>query len=393
MEYNFDEQLERANTACYKYDLRGDFFGREDVIPMWVADMDFKTPSFIIEAIERRLDHEILGYTFRNDSFYESIANWIKKKHGWNVRKEWISFSPGIVPALNLAVLAFTEPGDKIIVQKPVYFPFFPAIESHGRIVVNNPLIYKGGRYEMDFEDLVQKIDHRVKMMMLCSPHNPTGNVWRFDDLKKLSEICLEKNILILSDEIHSDLVFKGNRHIPTASLSPETAEITFTCVAPSKTFNLAGLSTSAIIASNRTLKEKYDKILEDIHVGGGNLFGFEALKAAYNNGEKWLDALMEYLEGNLRFLISYLEENIPRIKPVIPEATFMVWLDCRELGLDDKELKKFMIYEAGLGLSDGIIFGKEGAGFQRINIGCPRSVLIKALHQLKNAVVQRFTE
>ena len=228
---------------------------------------------------------------------------------------------------------------------------------------------------------------------MLCSPHNPTGNVWRYDDLKKLTEICLEKNILILSDEIHSDLVYKGNRHIPTASLSPEAAEITITCVAPSKTFNLAGLSTSAVIASNKTLKEKYDKILEDIHVGGGNVFGFEALKSAYNNGEKWLDALMEYLEGNLHYLIRYLDENIPRIKPVIPEATYMVWLDCRELGLDDKELKKFMIHEAGLGLGDGTIFGMEGSGFQRINIGCPKSVLIKALHQLKNAVVQRFTE
>ncbi len=393
MEYNFDEQVDRENTACYKYDLRRVFFGREDVIPMWVADMDFKTPSFIIEAIRGRLDHEILGYTFRHDSFYESIANWIKRRHGWDVRKEWISFSPGIVPALNLAVLAFTEPGDKIIVQKPVYFPFFPAIESHGRILVNNPLKYKRGRYDMDFKDMIQKIDNRVKMMMLCSPHNPTGNVWRYDDLKKLTEICLEKNILILSDEIHSDLVYKGNRHIPTASLSPEAAEITFTCVAPSKTFNLAGLSTSAVIASNKTLKERYDKILEDIHVGGGNVFGFTALKAAYNNGEKWLDALMEYLEGNLRYLIRYLDENIPRIKPVIPEATYMVWLDCRELGLDDKELKKFMIHEAGLGLGDGTIFGMEGSGFQRINIGCPKSVLIKALHQLKNAVVQRFTE
>lgn len=393
MEYNFDEHVDRKNTASYKYDLRGDFFGREDIIPMWVADMDFKTPSFIIEAIKSRLDHEILGYTFRHDSFYESIANWIKRRHGWDVKKEWISFSPGIVPALNLAVLAFTEPGDKIIVQKPVYFPFFPAIESHGRILVNNPLIYKRGRYDMDFEDLIQKIDRRVKMMMLCSPHNPTGNVWRYDDLKKLTEICLEKNILIISDEIHSDLVFKGNRHIPTASLSPEAAEITFTCVAPSKTFNLAGLSTSAVIASNKTLKERYDKILEDIHVGGGNVFGFEALEAAYNNGEKWLDALMEYLEGNLRYLIKYLDENISRIKPVIPEATYMVWLDCRELGLDDKELRKFMIHEAGLGLSDGIIFGMEGSGFQRINIGCPKSVLIKALRRLKNAVVQRFTE
>jgi cystathionine beta-lyase len=289
--------------------------------------------------------------------------------------------------------LAFTEPGDKIIVQKPVYFPFFPAIESHDRVLVNNPLKYERGKYVMDFEDLAQKMDSSVKMMMLCSPHNPTGNVWKFEDLKKLTDMCLEKEILILSDEIHSDLVYKGHRHIPTASISPEVSDITFTCVAPSKTFNLAGMSTSAVIASNRTLKEKYDKILEDMHVGGGNIFGFVALEAAYEKGEKWLEALLEYLEDNLRYLVRYLEENIPRIKPVIPGATFMVWLDCRQLGLNDKELKKFMIHEAGLGLSDGVIFGMEGSGFQRINIGCPKSLLIQALHKLKNAVVQRFTE
>ncbi len=393
MEYNFDEQINRENTASYKYDLRDVYFGKKDVIPMWVADMDFKTPSFIIEAIRNRLDHEILGYTFRPDSFYESVANWMKRRHGWDVKKEWISFSPGIVPALNLAVLAFTQPGDKIIVQKPVYFPFFPAIESHGRILVNNPLQFEGGKYKMDFEDLVRKTDSRAKMIMLCSPHNPTGNVWEFEDIRRLTEICLERKILILSDEIHSDLVFKDNRHIPTASLSPEISEITFTCVAPSKSFNLAGLSTSAVITSNMTLKERYDRMIEDIHVGGGNLFGFIALEAAYNNGEKWLNALMEYLEDNLHYLIRYLRENIPSIKPVIPEATYMVWLDCRELGLGDKELNQFMIHEAGLGLSDGTIFGKEGSGFQRINIGCPRAVLVNALHKLKNAVVQRFTE
>ncbi len=393
MDYNFDELIDRQNTACYKYDLRSSYFGKEGVIPMWVADMDFRTPSFIIDAIRNRLDHEILGYTFRHDSFYESLANWLKRRHGWDVSRDWIGFSPGIVPALSLAVLAFTEPGDKIIVQRPVYFPFFPAIESHGRVLVNNPLNYENGRYKMDFEDLIKKIDHRVKMMMLCSPHNPTGNVWKYDDLKKLTNICLERNILILSDEIHSDLVFSGNRHIPTASLSPEVADITFTCVAPSKTFNLAGLSTSAVIASNRILKEKYEKMLEDIHVGGGNIFGFAAFEAAYNYGEEWLNALIGYLENNLRYLIRYLSRNIPPIKPVIPEATYMVWLDCRELGLDDTELKRFMIHEAGLGLSDGIIFGIEGAGFQRINIGCPKSVLMKALHQLKNAYVHRFTE
>ncbi len=393
MEYNFDKQINREKTACYKYDLRNDVFGKSNVIPMWVADMDFETPSFIIDALRKRLNHKILGYTFRTDSFFGSITNWLRRKHCWDVEKEWISFSPGIVPALNLAVMAFTEPGDKIIVQKPVYFPFFPAVESHNRILVNNPLSFKGDRYKIDFEDLLKKIDKGVKMIIFCSPHNPTGNVWKREDLEKLAKICLEHEILILSDEVHSDLIFKGNRHIPLASIGYDVSDITITCVAPSKTFNMAGLSTSAVIISNRRLKEKYDKILEDIHVGGGNIFGFIALEAAYNKGDKWLEALMEYLEENLNYLVRYLAENIPLIKPIIPQATYLVWLDCRELGLDEYELRKFMIHEAGLGLSDGLIFGSEGRGFQRMNIGCPRVVLTDALCRLKNAVVQRFAQ
>jgi cystathionine beta-lyase len=393
MKYNFDELIDRENTACYKYDLRDDIFGKKDVIPLWVADMDFKTPTFIMDSLKKRLEHEILGYTFRPDTFYESVANWMRKRHGWDVKKEWISFSPGIVPALNLAVLAYTKPGDKIIVQRPVYFPFFPAIANHNRVLVNNALKYEGGKYHMDFEDLMRKIDNGIKMIILCSPHNPTGNVWKRVDLKRLSDICLERKILILSDEIHSDLILKGSRHIPIASLSAEVSDITVTCIAPSKTFNLAGLSTSVIITSNKTLKEKYDKIIDDVHVGGGNIFGFIAFEVAYNKGEEWLEALMQYLQKNLNYLVRYLDQYIPMIKPVIPEATFLVWLDCRELNLSDRELKKFMSHEAGLGLSDGTIFGIEGSGFQRINIGCPLSVLTKALNKLNNAVVQRFTE
>lgn len=390
MKYNFDEPINRENTACYKYDLRKEFFGKSYLIPMWVADMDFRTPPFIIDAIKKRLDHEILGYTYRTDSFYQSIADWMKKRHRWDIKKEWIGFSPGIVPALNLAVLAYTSPGDKVVVQKPVYFPFFPAIESHNRILVNNPLKFVNGRYQMDFDDLEKKTDAGVKMLMLCSPHNPTGNVWSYSDLLRLTSICIEKKILILSDEIHSDLIFKGNKHTPTASISPEVSEITVTCIAPSKTFNLAGLSTAAIITSNTALKKKYDETLENIHVGGGNIFGFTALEAAYNFGEEWLEELMAYLHGNLNYLVRFLNEHLPIIKPVIPEATYMVWLDCRKLGLNEKDLRKFMIHEAGLGLSDGMIFGSEGKGFQRINIGCPRSTLIDALNKLKKAIVQK---
>ena len=391
MNYNFDEIISRENTASLKYDLRKEIFGVSDVIPMWVADMDFKTPDFIIGALRTRLEHEILGYTFRPESFYMSVINWLKKRHGWEVQKDWITFSPGVVPALNLAVLAFTNPGDKIIVQRPVYFPFFPAIESHGRVLVNNPLKYSENSYTIDFDDLEQKADDGVKMIMLCSPHNPTGNIWNRKDLEKIVKICLERELIILSDEIHSDLVYKNYSHFPTAMISPEASDITVTCIAPSKTFNLAGLSTSVVIASNSQLKNRYNKMLEEFHVGGGNIFGFTALESAYNRGEEWLTQLMDYLQGNLEFLIKFLESEIPQIKPVIPHATYMVWLDCTNLGMNEKELKRFMISEAGLGLSDGVLFGPEGKGFQRINIGSPRKILQNALINLKKAVVHRF--
>lgn len=387
MNYNFDEQVNREHTASVKYDLRKLLFGKEDVIPMWVADMDFKTPPFIIDAIKKRLNHEILGYTFRAESFNESVATWMHKRHGWNVEKDWICFSPGVVPSFNLAILAYTQPGDKIIVQKPVYFPFFPAIENHNRILVNNPLKLVNGRYEMDFEDLIRKIDDEVKMILFCSPHNPAGNVWKKEELEKLARVCLEKNILIVSDEIHSDLIFKGNNHIPTASLSNEIGDITITLAAPSKTFNTAGLSTSVLIISNKKLRKQYEKILENVHVGGGNIFGFIALEAAYNHGEEWLFQLMEYLQKNLDFLLEYFKNNIPQIKPVIPEATYMVWLDCREMGLKSYELKKHMIEKAELGLSEGITFGKEeGEGFMRMNFACPRVTLEKALTKLRES-------
>ncbi len=383
MNYNFDEIIDRRNTASVKYDLRGAYFGNENVIPMWVADMDFKTPSFVIDALRKRLEHEIMGYTFRPDSYYEAIIQWMKQRHNWAIQKDWISFSPGVVPALNMAVLAFTNPGDKIIVQQPVYFPFFSAIKNHNRTLVNNPLVIKNGRYYMDYDDLQMKIDSGAKMLILCNPHNPTGNAWTKEELQKLAGICMEKNILILSDEIHSDLVFEGNVHTPTASLSENISNNVITFMAPSKTFNLAGLSTSVVIGSNKKLLSKFNTVLENVHVGSGNIFGQVALEAAYTNGARWLDELMDYLKGNVEFLIQYLEKHIPQIKPVIPEATYMAWLDCRALGMNKDELKKFMIHEAGVGFSDGTLFGEEGEGFQRINLGCPRAVLKEALDKL----------
>lgn len=393
MGFDFNETVNRENTNCFQYDLREKYFGTNDVIPMWVADMDFKTLPFIREAIQKRLEHEILGYTFRSDSFYNSIIKWLRIRHGWEIKKDWIEFSPGVVPALNMAVLAFTNPGDKVIVQPPVYFPFFSAIENNNRILVNNPLKLKNGRYYMDYKDLRSKIDNKVKMIILCSPHNPTGNVWTKEELSELAEICLNKNILILSDEIHSDLIYNGYKHIPTASLSKEIAKNTITCVAPSKTFNLAGLSTSVVISSNNKLIQSFSKILDQIHVGNGNIFGNIATEAAYNNGHDWLKNLMAYVQSNLNFVINYFSDNIPMIKPLVPEATYLVWLDCRKLGLNKARLKKFLIEKAKLGLSDGPIFGKEGTGFQRMNIACPREKIELALTRLNKAINENLKE
>jgi len=390
MRYDFDMLVPREATSCVKYDLRGKIFGRHDVIPMWVADMDFRTPDFILEAIRRRLQHEMLGYTFIADTFYDVIINWNAKRHGWKTKREWISFSPGVVPALNLLVMSLTQPGDKILVQPPVYFPFFSAVKNHGRSLIFNPLKYEQGQYHMDFSHLVSCLNDRVSMVILCNPHNPTGNVWEKEVLMQLAKLCMERNIIMLSDEIHSDLVYPGHKHIPLASLSGEIADMTVTCMAPSKTFNLAGMSTSYLIIPNPEIRNKYEAMLERVHVGAGNIFGFTALEAAYNEGEEWLEQLMEYLEGNLRFLTDFLSSEIPLIKAVKPAATYMVWLDCRELGLDSKSLRDFIIGKAGLGLSDGPLFGEEGEGFQRINIACPRSLLEKALCQLRDAVNER---
>jgi cystathionine beta-lyase len=393
MNYNFDEIVPRENTASYKYDLRMKIFHNAEVLPMWVADMDFKTPPFVMDALQRRLDHEVLGYTYIAPSVFESAAEWNKRRHGWSIKPEWISFSPGVVPALNLLIMAFTHPGDRVIIQPPVYFPFFSAIQNHHRVMVTNPLRYEGGRYSMDFDDLERKIDEKTRMMILCSPHNPTGNVWSEEDLRRIGEICLRHNMILVSDEIHSDLVYKDNRHIPVARLSEEIARNTITCMSPSKTFNLAGLSTSYLVISDRQLRIQYEKILDLIHVGAGNIFGFTAMEAAYRVGDEWVDQLIQYLETNLNYLQDFISRNLPMIRVIKPQATYLIWLDCRELGMTPAALKSFMIHEAGLGLNDGLQFGEEGEGFQRMNIACPLTVLQGGLTKLHAALTKYFKE
>ncbi len=382
--WDFDEIVQRDKTDSVKYDLRTKLYGSKNIIPMWVADMDFKTPKFIVDDIKKRAEHEIYGYTIRNDSFFKSVIHWMNYKHNWQIKKSWISFSPGVVPAIALSILAYTKPGDKIIAQPPVYFPFFSSIKNNGRQLIYNQLKYDNGNYHFDFEDLKKKIDSRTKMILICNPHNPVGRVWLEEELTKLAEICLKNDILMISDEIHSDLIFEPNKHIPLASLSKEIADNTISTFAPSKTFNVAGLSSSVIIISNPKLKVAFDNYVNDLHIGFGNIFGNVALESAYFKGAEWLNALMDYLEGNIALVKKFIDKPGIKIKMHVPQSTYLLWLDFREYGLKDKELKKMLVQDAKIGLSPGELFGPGGEGFQRMNIACPREVLIKALNNLE---------
>lgn len=385
--WNFDEVINRENSSCIKYDLRKEVFGRADVIPLWVADMDFRTPSFITEALAARLEHEILGYSYRPDAYFSSLTGWIEARHGWRVRREWIEFSPGVVPALNMCTLAYTNPGDEIIIQPPVYTPFHAAVNDHGRKLVYNPLLETEKGWVMDFEGLRRLITPSARMLILSNPHNPVGRAWTREELNALADICHEKRVIILSDEIHSDLILPGSRHIPLASVSEKAAAITVTCMAPSKTFNLAGLSTSSMIIPDPFLMEKYRRTLVGLHLHLGNIFGNVASEAAYTHGHRWLDELMLYVEGNVNLVVDFCLEHLPQIKPVRPEATYMIWLDCRAMGIDGAGLQKFFVEKAGVGLNEGSRFGPGGEGFMRMNLACPRSVLEKALIQIESAI------
>ncbi len=384
--YDFDEVVNRHGTLSFKYDALKVIFGTDDLLPLWVADTDFRTPDFILEAIRNRMEHEILGYTFRGEGFSRSIIEWISMRHSNTIPEGWISFTPGVVSAVTVAVMAFTQPGDKVIVQPPVYFPFYESITGSGRIVTLNPLKLQEGRYHFDLEDLRAKIDKNTRMLILCSPHNPGGMVWKREELEALAQICDRHDIMVVSDEIHSDLIFSGHHHTPWWTVTEEASSNSIVCMAPSKTFNIAGLSTSFTIIPNPEVRKKFDALLKTLHITNGNIPGNIALEAAYTHGQSWLDQMMEYVEENYHFLEEYISTHLPRVKVMKSEGTFLVWLDFRDYGMDDRQLSEFLIKKAKVGLNSGARFGFGGEGWQRINIGCPRSLLREGLERMAAA-------
>lgn len=400
MDNLFDAEIDRSGTNSVKWEFiqkpddptqvqhTDQFFGENRVLPMWVADMDFRCPEPVVEALVERARHGIYGYTVATDSFYQSVVNWMRKRHSWEIDPGWICTTPGVVPAVHMLVRTFTSPGDRVLIQPPVYYPFFQAIERNGAVQLKNPLLCEDGNYRMDLSDLDEKVrDPGLKMAILCSPHNPVGRVWSSDELARFGETCINKNVLVVSDEIHGDLIYKGNVFTPFAKISREFAMHSIICTAPSKTFNLAGLHTSCIIIPNDELRARFTETLKSNGSFGVGSFGMVALQAAYDHGEEWLERMLEYLEGNLKYLESYISEHIPQIKVVPPQGTYLVWLDCRKLGLGKSELKRLMLESARVYLDEGYIFGAEGEGFERMNIACPRTILSEALERIRKAL------
>ena len=395
MKYDFDTVCDRRNTDCAKWGAIKAIFGREDVIPMWVADMDFPTAKPITEALERRAAHPFYGYAMPGLSLTEAVVDRMKRKFDWEIEPEWVVFTPGIIPALNIAARALTHTGDEIILQEPVYFPFFGVVTGSGCQIAHNRLKMTRGHYKMDFADLESKFQpgegmraghSRIKAIILCNPQNPIGRLWSKEELKRMGEIVTGQGAIVISDEIHCELLYRGYRHTPFASISEEFAQNSIVCMAPSKTFNLPGLEASSIIIPNKKLRDSFNDARAGM-VPGLNLFGLTAMEAAYRHGDEWLEQLLDYIQGNLEITMTWFKERIPKIKVIEPQGTYLLWLDCRGLGLDDKALQIFMREQARVGFDDGFMFGEGGSGFQRMNIACPRSILREALGRIEAAV------
>ena len=384
MKYNFDELVPRRGSNSYKWDSAGS----EDVLPMWVADMDFRTAPAVVEALRKRVEHGIFGYVKVPAAYYDAIRDWFKRRHSWVIEKDWILFTTGVVPALSAVIKALTHPGDKVLVQTPVYNCFFSSIRNDECEMVANPLIYRNGAYSIDFDDLEKKAaDPRVKLLLLCNPHNPAGRVWTRHELTRIGEICLRNDVFVVADEIHCELVYPGHQYIPFASISEDFLHSSVTCTSPSKAFNLAGLQVANIFAANPAVRKKIDKALNVNEVCEINPFAVEALIAAYNEGEEWLEELRQYLLGNYNYLKRFFEEQLPQFPVLALEGTYLVWVDCSVLKQSSEEIVKMLLEKEMLWVNEGSMYGEAGDGFIRINIACPRQLLIEGLNRIARAL------
>lgn len=386
--YDFDKIVDRTGSGDLKHEVLAERYGRADLLPLWVADMDFETPEFITDALRRRLEHSLFGYTVEPKDYWPTVQKWIKDHHGWDVKREWLSYIPGIVKGIGMVINVFTKPDEKVIIQPPVYHPFRLTPEGNGREVVYNPLKENSdGSYSMDFDNLEEVADDKCKVLILSNPHNPAGIVWDKDTLARLAEFCYDHNILVISDEIHCDMALWGNTHVPFATASDKAAQCSITFGAPSKTFNIAGIVSSYSIIPNDEIRNRFYTWLAANELNEAPMFSPIATIAAFKNGEQWRKAMLHYVEQNIIFMEEYCKTHLPKIKPLRPEASFLVWLDCRALGLNHEQLIDLFVDKAHLALNDGEMFGKGGAGFMRVNVGTPRAILTKALEQLTEAI------
>ncbi len=382
MQSRFDKIIDRRNSGCYKYDALSMIYGKSDLIPLWVADMDFAVSDAILDALSERLEHPVFGYNFRLNDFSEAIVSWEQRRFNWNIHKDWIISVPGLVPALSLFVLAFTEPGEGVLIQTPVYRPFYDAVIDHNRKLITSALINNNGVYSIDWDDFENKLK-QAKLFILCSPHNPVGRVWTEEELCKIGSLCSKYKVIVFSDEIHADIVYPGYKHIPFASLA-DFSNFCLTGVSPSKSFNIAGLATAVVIISNSVIRDKFMVMNTKLHLYLGNSFGIKALIAAYNDSENWLEELLCYLNGNREYISNFVQNELPGVLLSPIEGTFLAWLDFRNWGLPEPKLQEMIIKKAGLALEPGSEFGDKDEGFMRLNFGCPRSILELALSKIK---------
>ncbi len=386
MRYDFDIPVDRRNTSCLKWDYLDSMFGREDLISMWIADMDFMLPESILDAIRERAGHGVFGYTAIPGSFYEAVETWFSNHYGFGIQREWIVTTPGVVPAFNFAMQRFTAEGDGVVIQPPVYHPFEESIRYNGRVTVENPLVLENGKYRIDFDDLDRKAAG-ARMLVICNPHNPVARVWSREELNRMMEIAERHDLMVFSDEIHSDIVYSPHRHFPTLLLGDDARRRTIAAYATSKTFNLAGLQLSVIIIADPVLRADYTRFIRNLHLTGSNIFGIVATQTAYEHGGEWLSQLLSYLWENYLFVSEYANVNLPGVRVLEPEGTFLLWLDCRGTGMSDEELSEFFIHKAGVGMNNGAMFGTGGDGFMRMNIATPRANLRNALDCIRDAL------